>query len=68
MIGPFGWLLGLVGIVILATCAFLLQRDWFEATRGRKRRLSPKMRRLMVGGMVLGFGLFVVAMIAGPHR
>ena len=66
--GSFGWLLGLVGIVILATSAFLVQRDWFGAARGRERRLSPAARRVFIGGVFLGLALFVIAMIIGPGR
>jgi len=66
--GPFGWALGLAGVVILATSLFLLQRDWFEVARERKPRLSPNIRRLLIAGIVLGAALFAVAMIVGPGR
>ena len=66
--GPFGWALGLAGVVILATSLFLLQRDWFEVARERKPRLSPNIRRLLIAGIVLGAALFSVAMIVGPGR
>ena len=68
MTGPFGWVLGLVGIVVLAASLFQLQRDWFDVGKTPKPRLSTQVRRLYIAGIFAGLGLFVVSMIVGPHR
>jgi len=66
--GIAGWVLGMVGIVVLAASLFQLQRDWFDVGKTPKPRLSKQVRRLYIVGAVLGFGLFIFAMIVGPHR
>ena len=66
--GIVGWVLGMVGIAVLATSLFQLQRDWFDVAKSQKARLSKPARRLYVAGVVLGFGLFIFAMVIGPHR
>ena len=64
----FGWMLGLVGIAVLATSLFQLQRDWFDVAKSQKPRLSKSARRLYVASALVGFGLFIFAMVIGPHR
>ncbi len=66
--GPFSWVLGAIGIAILAASLFQVQRDWFDVARSQKPRLSKQARHLYLVGIVLGFGMFIVAMIVGPHR
>ncbi len=66
--GIAGWVLGMVGIAGLATSLFQLQRDWFEVGKSQKPRLSKPARRLYIAGVVLGSGLFIFAMVVGPHR
>ena len=66
--GIAGWILGMAGIAILATSLFQLQRDWFDVGKPPKPGLSKQLRRLYIASAVLGFGLFIVAMIVGPHR
>jgi hypothetical protein len=63
-----GWPLGLVGIVLLAVSLFQVQRDWFGVARSGEARLTPAARRLWLGAAALGLGLFIVAMIVGPHH
>ncbi len=63
-----GWALGFAGILLLAISLYQVQRDWFEVARSREAKLTPGARRLWLGGAALGFGLFVVAMIVGPHH
>ncbi len=57
-----------MGIVLLATSLFQLQRDWFQVAGQRKAKLTPGARRLWLGAAALGLGMFVVAMIVGPHH
>ena len=66
--GIAGWILGMAGIVVLVAPPFQLQRDWFDVGKSQKPRLSKQVRRLYVGGAVLGFGLFIFAMIVGPRH
>ncbi len=63
--GIAGWLLGLVGIGVVATSVSLLLRDLFQAVEGRPPKSYKKALLSYAGGMLLGVALFAIGVAIG---